>query len=254
MPMQRSQCDASPIDRVRRQTERRALEQARRVPWKHSAEAVEECTDWQVFTLWLRSVVEAAGNIPAMVASEMESRTPQLLSRIRPAVEAAVKNGMARLPRFGTMPAAGRRPTSLSVRARAGWSEAVGCFSSMSPRSMKAWSHWEEIVRQWRAAAPQHFQTTNSGSVEFRPWAGCRIPGPFAAGVPPVELKRSLDASPQDTDPEIDPRFRPKFAECIPEHLLGFFARQRLYDWDAANHVLRSNIVDVTLRGTQADD
>jgi len=73
MPMQRSQCDASPIDRVRQQTERRALEQARRVPWKHSAEAVEECTDWQVFTLWLRSVVEAAGNIPAMVGDGIRS-------------------------------------------------------------------------------------------------------------------------------------------------------------------------------------
>lgn len=79
-------------------------------------------------------------------------------------------------------------------------------------------------------------------------------PGTIRGRCSPVELKRSLDASPQDTDPEIDPRFRPKFAECIPEHLLGFFARQRLYDWDAANHVLRSNIVDVTLRGTQADD
>ena len=83
--MQRSQRGGSIIVRVRQQTERRALEQARRVPWKRLAEAAEEYTDWQVFTLWLRAVVEAAGNIPAMVAEEMESRTPQLLGRIHPA-------------------------------------------------------------------------------------------------------------------------------------------------------------------------
>ena len=184
MPMQRSQCDASPVDRV--------PSRDCGAPWSRSGESPgstwpkppRNTPTGRCSRCVVTAVVEAAGNIPAMVASEMESRTPQLLGRIRPAVEAAVKNGTARLPRFGTMPAAGRRPTSLSVRARAGWLEAVRCSSSMSPRSMKAWSHWEDIDRQWRAAAPQHFQTTNSGSVEFRPWAGCRIPGPFAAGVP----------------------------------------------------------------------
>jgi hypothetical protein len=79
-------------------------------------------------------------------------------------------------------------------------------------------------------------------------------PGTICGRCSPLELKRSLDAPSQDTDPEIDPRYRPKFAECIPEHLLGFFARQRLYNWDAANHVLRSNIVDVTSRRTPTSD
>jgi len=61
--MQRSQRGGSLIVRVRQQTELLALEQARRVPWGRLAEAAEEYTDWQVFTLWLRAVVEAAGNI-----------------------------------------------------------------------------------------------------------------------------------------------------------------------------------------------
>jgi len=51
MTMQRSQRGGSLIIRVQQQTERRALEQARRVPWKRLAEAAEEYTDWQVFTL-----------------------------------------------------------------------------------------------------------------------------------------------------------------------------------------------------------
>src|SRR5208283_2375587 len=74
MPVERNQRGGSPIDRVRQQTERRALEQAKRVPWKRLAEAADEYTDWQVFTLWLRAVVEAAKCIPAMVEHELESR------------------------------------------------------------------------------------------------------------------------------------------------------------------------------------
>jgi len=56
------------MDRVRQQTERRALEQAG-----------EKYTDWQVFTLWLRAVVDAAGGIPAIVA---ERWNPELLSSL----------------------------------------------------------------------------------------------------------------------------------------------------------------------------
>jgi hypothetical protein len=40
---------------------------------------------------------------------------------------------------------------------RAGWLDAVRYYSSMSLRCMKAWSHWEDIDRRWRAAPPQHF-------------------------------------------------------------------------------------------------
>src|SRR5260221_11076723 len=93
MPMQRNQRGGSLIDRVRHQTETRALEQAKRVPWKRLAAAADEYNDWQVFTLWLRAVVGAASSIPVMVAQEMESRTPQLLGRIRSGDDAAGKNG-----------------------------------------------------------------------------------------------------------------------------------------------------------------
>jgi ATP-dependent Lhr-like helicase len=60
----------------------------------------------------------------------------------------------------------------------------------------------------------------------------------------PIELKRALDGSPQDRDPEIDPRFRPKFAECLSEHHLTLFARARLYDWPDAERIAAERIVD----------
>jgi len=59
----------------------------------------------------------------------------------------------------------------------------------------------------------------------------------------PVELKRSLDVPPQDRDPEIYPRFRPKFAECLPEYQLAQFARERLYDWPGASQIRAGKII-----------
>jgi ATP-dependent Lhr-like helicase len=61
----------------------------------------------------------------------------------------------------------------------------------------------------------------------------------------PVELSRALEAPPKEPLPEIDERFRPKFAECIPDNLLAQFASQRLYDWDGASQVERSMVIDV---------
>jgi len=155
--MQRNQSSGSLIERVRHQTERRALEQAKRVPWKRLAIAADEYTEWQVFGLWIRAVVEAARSIPAMVAQEMESRAPQALEGIRPNVEAAVKNGNGAGTRIWQGVSLWTEMNVFTAAKRAGWLDAVRYFSSMSPRSMKAWSHWENIDSQWRAATPRHF-------------------------------------------------------------------------------------------------
>jgi hypothetical protein len=181
--MQRSQRGGSLIVRVRQQTERRALEQARRVPWKRLAEAAEEYTDWQMFTLWLRAVVEAAGNIPAMVAEEMESRTPQLLGRIRPAVEAAIKNGNGAGSRIWQDVSGWAETNVFTDAARAGWLDAVRYFSSVSLRSMKAWSHWEDIDRRWRVATPQHFPNYERWQREVAAVAQMSNPGSIAQQV-----------------------------------------------------------------------
>jgi ATP-dependent Lhr-like helicase len=61
----------------------------------------------------------------------------------------------------------------------------------------------------------------------------------------PIELNRALNDPAKSASPEIDPRFRPKFAECLPDHLLAQFARERLYDWSAASQVERSAVVEV---------
>jgi ATP-dependent Lhr-like helicase len=78
---------------------------------------------------------------------------------------------------------------------------------------------------------------------------GIGIPATFdsltlRARCSPVELKRLLDRSLRESDPELDTRFRPKFAECVPQHLLAQFARERLYDWPAAVVTKAGPIID----------
>lgn len=108
MPTQRDQRGGHLMDRVRQKTELRALQQAKRVTWKRLAATADEYTGWQVFRLWLRAVVEAAGSIPVTVAREVESRATQLLAHIRPDVQAAI-NGNGPGAGFGRMSACGRR-------------------------------------------------------------------------------------------------------------------------------------------------
>jgi hypothetical protein len=144
-------------DRVRNQTEIRALEQAKRVTWKRLAAAADEYTDWQVFGLWLRAVVDAAGSVPAMVAREMESRTPQLLARISPDLDAAA--GIDGGPGAKVWQDVGLwAEINVFIAAKqARWLDAIRYFSSMSLRSMKAWSYWESIDKQWRQSTPKQF-------------------------------------------------------------------------------------------------
>jgi ATP-dependent Lhr-like helicase len=59
----------------------------------------------------------------------------------------------------------------------------------------------------------------------------------------PIELNRALEAAPKNAKPEIDQRFLPKFAECLPEELLARFAQERLYDVEVASRIAAAAIV-----------
>lgn len=60
----------------------------------------------------------------------------------------------------------------------------------------------------------------------------------------PIELKRRLD-HPCEPDPSLpDSRFRPKFAECLPDNLLARYAWERLFDWSAADYVSNERVVE----------
>jgi hypothetical protein len=59
----------------------------------------------------------------------------------------------------------------------------------------------------------------------------------------PAELSRRLETQPTLASSGPDPHFRPKFAECISDHLLGMFVWERIYDWNAASHIEQLEII-----------
>ena len=201
MPRQQNQRGGKLMDRVRRQTERRALEQAKRVPWKRLAAAADEYTEWQVFSLWLRAAVEAAKSVPAMVVQEMEFRAPQLLGRILSDVGAAVTSGSGPGARAWQDVSQWVDVDVFGTVKREGWLEAVRYFSSMSLRSMEAWSLWEQTDEQWRVARPKQFPTYAQWQSEVEAVTRLSNPDDMAQnlldcvrGVPEAEWDKLLTA------------------------------------------------------------
>jgi len=144
-------------DRVLQKRERLALEQSKRIPWKQLAQAVEEYTDWQVFGLWLRALVEAARGIPAVAAEELNARIPRFVSHTptpsRASDTSTCGAGLDIWQQFSLFV----EKEKFSDSEREGWLDAIRHFSSMSLRSMQAWAHWEAVDRDWRATPPQAY-------------------------------------------------------------------------------------------------
>ena len=143
--------------RVRNATQRRALEQAKRVPWQRLAKAADEFIQWHVFTLWVRATVDAANSLPAAVRAEVELRAPGVARALLPRVKSAINRG----DRPGSVAWEDIRCWAemnvfLSAR-REGWLDAIRYFSDMSLCSMKAWSHWERMDALWRRSPPRQF-------------------------------------------------------------------------------------------------
>ena len=158
-----------PIDRIRQQTEIRALDEARKVPWRTLANAAEEYTEWQVFALWLRAVLDAGEALPGEVAIEIERRSPALLSRIDSELRITAHAPGAKVWEDVN------EWTEAEVFAeavRGGWLNAIRYFSSKSLLYIKAWSYWEGVHRHWRTnkrqLLPNYTRWTSSVSAVSR--------------------------------------------------------------------------------------
>jgi hypothetical protein len=147
------------VARIRNATARRALLEAKRVPWPHLARAAEEYTEWHVFTLWARAIVDAADAIPANVRTEIGSRAPGIYNSLDPKVKSAINGGdRPGILVWEDFTCWAEMNVFLSAK-RQGWLDAVRYFSAMSLRAMQAWSHWERIDAMWRRSPPRQFPT-----------------------------------------------------------------------------------------------
>ena len=173
----------SPSDRVRQHAETRALNEAKKVPWRLLANAAHGYTEWQVFGLWLRAVLDCCEELPAEVANEVETRSRALLSHLKSEL------GTLEHPRGNAAWEAVTDWSESTVFAEAKrnrWLNAVRYFSSRSLSSVKAWSYWETIHRQWQDESPAPLPT-------YQEWTGA-ISAFSRLSNPESEAQKVLDS------------------------------------------------------------
>jgi hypothetical protein len=174
------------VARVRNATERRALEQAKRVPWPYLAKAANEYTDWHVFALWARARVETANKVPTTVQLEIEQRAPGAFSALHSKVVATINRGAhPGVVAWEEVICWAEMNVFLAAK-RGGWLDALRYFSAMSLRSMKAWSLWERVNADWRVSPPGKLPT-------LREWEGM-VASVDQLSNPECAAQRTLDA------------------------------------------------------------
>ena len=186
------------IERICNAMERRAIEQAKRVPWRRLAETADEYSTWQIFTLWVRARVDGSKHIPAAARSEVDLRAPGFFKVLGPKVERAAKQ--AHHPgevAWEALDCWAEMNVFLPAK-REGWLDAVRYFSAMSLRSMKAWSYWERMNAEWRRSPP-------SCSPTFQEWnrAAAAVTQLSNADSPAQRILHSMQSMPESEWGEI---------------------------------------------------
>lgn len=128
---------------LQRHAQERADEQARRIPWQQLHEAREHYIDWQEFSLWVRSIIEAEGTMPEWLSAIVERRCRGFVQAQTP----------------------GARPLALRLEdwieehmfgfaRREGWFDAIAYYAIRDPRYQRAEVCWSECVKEWAQAKP----------------------------------------------------------------------------------------------------
>jgi hypothetical protein len=174
MPRSKKQRIVQQFASVHDQFKKRALEQAKKVPWPTLVAAVDRYNDWQVFSLWLRAVIDAAGSVPPLVKQELENKIPGFLARVEEDLRAARDGKLGH--RLWNLVDAWVTTNILLEPQVQGWLDAVHYFASVSLPYMKTWAHWECVNAEWWRTQPAEWPT-------YRRWqedvaAVSRLPNP----------------------------------------------------------------------------
>jgi hypothetical protein len=130
----------------------RADEQARRIPWQRLLEARTQYIDWQEFYLWVRSIVEVEGELPARLVPILDQRCLGFLAHEEQL----------------TSKAAEVRPLALRLEdwiedkifgfaRHENWFSAIQYYAIRDPRYQRAEVCWARCVKQWKKAKLERY-------------------------------------------------------------------------------------------------
>ena len=131
--------------RLQRAARERADDEARRIPWQRLLDARNEYIDWQEFSLWVRSILEAENRIPDWLVKILNERLPGFLE------------SQEQL----TLKAAKDRPLCLRLEdwiddhifgyaKKEGWFNALTFYAVREPRYQRAEVCWSECSEKWK--------------------------------------------------------------------------------------------------------
>lgn len=123
-----------------------------RVPWRTFRDAQRKYLDWEAFAFWVRTILDAEGELSPFVRAALVRRCPGFLE------ERAESTTPLSVDLFDWIQ---NRPFA---RAKCeGWLGAVMFYGFRHVRSHAVWNYWEHCERRWERHKPRRYPT-------FRTW------------------------------------------------------------------------------------
>jgi hypothetical protein len=142
---------------VRLERKQIAVQDALLVPWRQLAASVDEYVEWHTVVLWVRTIVEATGDVPDAVRSELRARCPGFLDTNESAKHQPVwkllEDWLA-AERFADAKAGG-------------WFDAIMYYAYKDLRVEQAWSLWERAKANWRRTPPTRWPTFDQWKLQI---------------------------------------------------------------------------------------
>ncbi len=191
---------------------REAARQARRIPWPRLLEARMTFVDWEVFTFWVRSIIESEGTTPDWLAKIIEQRCPGFHAREKHHREKLSEEESLLDLRLSEWV---RENVFADVRHE-GWFEAITFYAFRDPRFNRAWTYWDQCKKEWKRDRPKRFPSVEE-------WA------------------RGAEDSEDRSRTGREMLHATEAARCLgPDHVANTVSR--FMDWEAFTHWVRSPI------------
>ncbi len=134
------QCDDEVLDVFEmRQDRRRIIKAIRAIGPERLAEAVAQYIEWEAFTYWLRSLLEADTKFPDTVAKDVQRRCPGFLERDEELRSALSPEDYTR--RWKALVEWGENRIFFEAR-KEGWFDALVAYARAHPRSARTVDYW----------------------------------------------------------------------------------------------------------------
>jgi hypothetical protein len=130
---------------------READRHARRIPWQRLLEARQQYVEWNAFSLWVRAIAEAEGQVATWLVKVLEERCPGLFGSDR-------TSEITHQP-----PLLYRRIlewVKSNVLAQAkdeGWLRAVTFYAVRDPAYVRDCAYWQHCGAQWKRQRPSAY-------------------------------------------------------------------------------------------------